>query len=516
MLEPAGDEETLMTNRWMKITIALAACGAIVMMALPVYGEFENPKVKPPAAKPSRVSAAEGFPPLPLPATPLRRSEKKRQPAPPALVGMINLSETRLVNGLQQRVGMPTTQIDIERLMNYANHKLDIQYRFVGMTLNGFSWDPTELPVLYITGWTPMPKLSDEMLAKLQRYLYDGGTLIVHAQCGRPEFNDSVRPQLARLLPNRELTVLDLDSPLYHAYFNIDKMRIRKNSEPFKEAPPYLEVIYLGCRPAIIFSPIDLNCGWGVVNNPIEGGILYHQDDAVMLGVNIITTALADFQYARAWGTQKLFHEQGEKTRDQLVIAQIVHEGDWDPTPHALPNLMKYIQRNTTLNVQFKREVVDLANVDVFKHPVLYMTGLRDFKFNDAQISRLQSYLKSGGVLVADAGAGFKQFDTAFRREIKRVLPTAELKLLPPNSPIYQVPYTVRAVDYTDLVKSQDSSLNAPTLEGIAIDGQLGVIYSSYSLSNGWEQLGFAYNRGYSDADSLRLGVNIFAYAVTH
>ena len=31
-----------------------------------------------------------------------------------------------------------------------------------------------------------------------------------------------------------------------------------------------------------------------------------------------------------------------------------------------------------------------------------------------------------------------------------------------------------------------------------------------------WEQLGFAYNRGYANSDALRLGVNIFAYALTH
>ncbi len=48
------------------------------------------------------------------------------------------------------------------------------------------------------------------------------------------------------------------------------------------------------------------------------------------------------------------------------------------------------------------------------------------------------------------------------------------------------------------------------------IDGQLVVVYSQLSLSNGWEKLAFAYDRGYAPRDSLRLGVNIFAYALTH
>jgi len=58
--------------------------------------------------------------------------------------------------------------------------------------------------------------------------------------------------------------------------------------------------------------------------------------------------------------------------------------------------------------------------------------------------------------------------------------------------------------------------LNVPTLEGITIEGQLVVIYSSVGLTNGWEQLDYTFNRGYQDADALRIGVNIFAYALTH
>ena len=510
-----------MSTPFRKFIGAVIAAVVLIGAVAPAIGEdFDNPKAKkPPRAKPMRRTAAEGMPPLPLPATPLRRSEKKREPAPPALVGWINFSEKqfRIVDGERQPVeAFPTTQIDIEKLIHFANVRLNIRYRFIPTNLEKFSWDPTELPLLYLTGWTPMPPLSDPMIEKLRRYLYDGGTLVVHAQCGRQEFIDSAQREIVRIFPDRPLARVDGDSPLFYSYFPIDKMRVRKDAEPFVAREPNLWAVNLGCRPAIIFSPVDLNCGWDVVNNPIQGGILYHQDDACRLGVNIITCVLANFEYARSWGTEKLYHQQDKDTRDQLVIAQIVHSGDWDPTPHALPTLMKYIQENTTLNVQFKREMVDLADVDVFKHPVLYLTGLRDFKFSDQEVARLQRYLASGGVLIADAASGRAGFDAAFRREIQRVLPKAELKRLDLNSPLYQMPYQIRTVDYSEIVKAQDPALNAPSLEGIMIDGQLCVIYSQFSLSNGWEQLPYAYNRGYADADSLRLGVNIFAYALTH
>lgn len=498
-----------------------ALTGAMLLsLVVPAVADFDNPKAhKPPEAKPQRRTAAEGIPPLPLPATPLRRSEKKRQPAPPALVGMINFSQSqfRVVDG--QRVAapiFPTTQIDIERLIKFANHRLKIQYRYVPTSLETFSWDPTELPLLYLTGWTPLPELPEATMEKLRRYLYDGGTLVLHAQCGRKEFRDSAVTMIGKLLPNRPLAEERADSPLFNAYFPVKTMRFRIDDKPFQQTEPKLYTVYLGCRPAIIYSPIDLNCGWDVANHPIPGGVLYHQDDALQLGINIITSTLANFQYARSWGTEKVYPQQDDRTRDQLVIAQVRHGGDWDPTPHALPNLMKYLQGNTTLNVQFKREEVDLADVDVFRHPVLYLTGLRDFKLNDAEVARLRKYLTSGGVLIADAAAGRMEFDAAFRREIARVLPKQEMKVLPLDSPIYQMPFKVRTVDYSSIVKEQNPSLNAPRLEGIAIDGQVAVIYSPLSLANGWEQLGFAYNRGYGDADSLRIGVNLLAYAMTH
>jgi len=348
-------------------------------------------------------------PPLPLPATPLRRSERKREPAPPALVGMITFPGSRFVIENGQRVAVemfPTTQIDIERLTAYANHRLGIRYRYVATTLESFSWDPVELPLLYITGWTPMPKLPDETLDRLRRYIYDGGTLVVHAQCGRKEFVDTARRELARLFPERKLAPIDTDSPLFRSYFRITEMKVRQDDQPFKSMPPYLEAVYIGCRPAVIFSPIDLNCGWDVVNHPIMGGILYHQDYALAMGTNIVTCTLANLKYARAFATEKIFHGTYEKTRDRLVIGQIRHNGDWDPTPHGLPNLMKYLAASTTLNVQFKRDTVDLTEDKAFDHAVLYMTGLRDFNVQgpDRRLHRSRQGLPARAERPAPAG----------------------------------------------------------------------------------------------------------------
>ena len=58
----------------------------------------------PPQAKPQHQTGGESFPPLPLPATPLRRSEKKRPPSPPALIGKASLGNTRWMTKDGKRV----------------------------------------------------------------------------------------------------------------------------------------------------------------------------------------------------------------------------------------------------------------------------------------------------------------------------------------------------------------------------------------------------------------------------
>lgn len=479
--------------------------------------EFVNPKANiPPQAKPQRRNAGEGFAPLPLPVTPLRRSEKKREPSPPALVGSVSFSPQELASMKQSGLDWQTTTVDIERWVHFTNNRLSMRYRFVQTDFAHFSYDPTELPILYFTGWKPLPHFDEQTISRIRQYLMDGGTLVVHSNCGRPEFNTSFRQEIKRIFPDRELAPVPTDSPIFSSYYPITEMRVRNGTDPFKTIPPYLETVNIGTRAAVIFSPIDLSCGWDVNTNPIPGGILYAQDDALKLGANIVTYCLAEYQYGRFFSHQKIYHQADDATRDQLVVGQVVHNGDWDPTPHGLPNLLKTVDQGTTLNVQFKRVPVDPEKNDIFQFPILYMVGQRDFQFSDTTRQRLREYLDHGGVMIVDDAVGSSEFDNAFRREIKKIYPDHELKTLPANHPIYSFVYDTRRVQLAPLAERLVGSVTTPQLQAIEVDGMLPVIYSRLSMSAGWEQLPRAYNMGYADTDALRLGVNVFMYEVTH
>lgn len=84
-----------------------------------------------------------------------------------------------------------------------------------------------------------------------------------------------------------------------------------------------------------------------------------------------------------------------------------------------------------------------------------------------------------------------------------------------PVHPLYSAALDVTRVAYTPLVQQEQPGVDRPMLEAIEIDGAPRVIYSPYGLSCGWEQLACPYDRGYAQRDALRLGMNIFVYAMT-
>jgi len=471
----------------------------------------------PPPAAPQRRTAAESFPPLPLPATPLRRTEKKRQPSPPALVGKAILGDVKWVTENGQRTSFRdwmTDPNDIGNLLEWTNRQLNIQYRAVDTDLPEFSCNPTELPILYFTGHDAFT-VPDELLPRLRQFCVDGGMILGDACCGAPEFDKAFRAFVAKLFGNqRPLEPLPADHPLYSSFYNIGSVQYSREGKEWNAAPP-LEAVHIGCRAAVIYTGgYDCSCGWdGHIH---EHGQRVLPKDARTLGANILTYALATYELGRFLSTERVYHQTGEATRDQLVIAQVIHDGDWDTQPSALAALLKHLAQNTTVEVQFKRENVDLRSIDAFAHPILYMTGHKDFKLADEEVQNLQRYLAAGGVLVANACCGRKGFDDAFRREIRRVLPDHDLERIPLDHPVYRAVYPIQEVIYTPLVLHEHPGLREPTLEGISLENQLRVVYSPYGFVNGWSGAPNPYAREYRTDDALRLGINILVYAMTH
>jgi hypothetical protein len=473
----------------------------------------------PPKAKPQRMTGGESVPPLPLPATTMRRTERKREPSPPVLVTKMAYGKTVWMERDGKKVqyrDWTTDPDDMNQLLRWVSSKLNIKYKSQDSSLQKFSYDPSGVPIMYFTGHQAIPEFSEEARARIRQFVIDGGTILGDACCGSETFSHSFRREMAAIFPKRELAPLPLDHPVFSSFYKLDSVRVKKDENQTMENAPYLEGLNIGCRTAVFFSPIDCSCGWDGHIHDNRKGMWYSINSARALGANVVTYILANYQYGRMFSTMPQYYQEGAKTRGEFVFAQIRHNGEWDPTPHGIPNLLKFLQDNSTVSTKFKRVEIDFANLDPFETPIVYMTGLREPRLADADRERLKYFLNNGGVLLVDASCGRKTFDQAFRGELKKIFPDRSLQPISLDHPMFKTVFDVKTVKYEPLLQNEDPNLNRPVLEGIIKDGQLVVIYSPYALGAGWEQLPNPYNRGYASLDAMKLGVNALVYAMTH
>ena len=87
---------------------------------------------------------------------------------------------------------------------------------------------------------------------------------------------------------------------------------------------------------------------------------------------------------------------------------------------------------------------------------------------------------------------------------------------MPIDHPIYTYLVDARRISLAPMGQQLMPDTKTPLLEAIEVDGALPVVYSPLSMSAGWEQLPRAYNKGYADADALKLGMNILMYEISH
>ncbi len=195
----------------------------------------------------------------------------------------------------------------------------------------------------------------------------------------------------------------------------------------------------------------------------------------------------------------------------KMSIARLQYDGggDWYANPSSIPNLLKAINERTSLKVEPTEARISLKDDRLWDHPFLHVTGHGVIKFSDAEVLRLREFLTRGGFLHVDDNYGL---DESFRREIARVFPDRPLVDVPLTHPVYHIVYDFPA----GLPKVHEHDGKPARGFGIFIGTRLAVFYSYESdLGNGWEDPGTYSDPPALHEAALRMGVNLFVYAVT-
>jgi hypothetical protein len=493
--------------------VAFLAAGSLCLAQLP-----ERPvgTIGPPPRKnPERQTSAEGMPPLPLPAVPLRRSEPKAEPAPPLFIGKLMYGDTQDY--------MPNPG-DVDNLMRHTRAQLGLWYGWKLIGLNEIvalhKQDKTStLPALYLTGYQAYTLTADQRGA-LRQYLLDGGTLIGDATLGSPDFTAAFRAEVHAMFPDRAFDLLQVDHPVFRSFYKYaDAHYFNVEGGPAQQTqgPPELLGMNLGTRTAILFSPHDLSCGWDEFIAPNSSarvpkaprGKAMIPGDAVRFGVNLVGYVAALRQVAEVEAVTRQVQAPRQRGRQQFTFAQLRHQGDWNPDPNSSTQLLRHLAAESSLAIDLDLKPVDAAELKLAPYPFLYLTGFRDPNFSKDEKQALQRHLQAGGFLFINNCSGYGAFDRHVRTLVGELFPDQKLTPVPPDHALFRSFYTI-----TEGRDRQSGQARPIELEGIAVKNRLVLVYSRNDTITQLKQVSDPFGNGYDAETCRRLAMNIVAYSL--
>ena len=184
--------------------------------------------------------------------------------------------------------------------------------------------------------------------------------------------------------------------------------------------------------------------------------------------------------------------------------------GDWYANRTALPNLIRFCNKNLNTNFDEEDAIVEVGSSELFNYPFVYLTGHGNVSFSDQEAQNLRKYLTGGGFLHLDDNYGLDKF---IRPQMKKVFPELDFVELPPNHPVYHQKFKFPA----GIPKIHEHDGKRPQGFALILKGRI-VCYYSYEcdLGNGWEDAG-TYQGDTEEArlKALKMGANLVQYALT-
>ena len=191
------------------------------------------------------------------------------------------------------------------------------------------------------------------------------------------------------------------------------------------------------------------------------------------------------------------------KGRAPVLVNKLRHGpgADWNNDHDDIANLVGVVSRDWKHLLTWQVVDPDSATVeDMLQAPIAYINGHQAPVFSAAGAQRLRQYVEQGGLIVAEACCGRREFTAGFTSLMKSVFPEPELDLkpLPEDHAIWRAKYRL------------DPS--AHPLWGIEHGCRTVVIFSPDDLSCYWNQLENAPGHPGVRA-ATALGQNIVDYA---
>ncbi|MEX0700571.1 MAG: DUF4159 domain-containing protein [Planctomycetales bacterium] len=165
-------------------------------------------------------------------------------------------------------------------------------------------------------------------------------------------------------------------------------------------------------------------------------------------------------------------------------------------------------EKQSAISTSRRFHAVKLDSAELFDFPLVIMTGEGSFDLGDRERENLRQYVERGGFLLASAGCSSPEWNRSFRKEMATVFPDAPLEPIAMDHPLFQTVHVI-----TEL---QAKHGKPHPLDGVAIGGRLGVVYSQDGLNDTAHAQGCCCCGGNEIANCIQVNVNILAYALVY
>ncbi|MEO0509902.1 MAG: DUF4159 domain-containing protein [Verrucomicrobiota bacterium] len=488
-------------------------------------GWFVGGQEKTKKAPKTSINSAESLNHMPgPPAAPMRQSERKKPPQPDYLIGKVIWGESVTFNtGKDKYKELSDWNLAIKDVETFTQQLSDfgLSYHYAHVNLSTFAYDPQLMPALYFSGVRTI-KLTDSQIRQLREYVLKGGMIICDSLYGSPYFYEQCKQLFAKAFPEETWRTIPLDHPIFSTYYDIEEVYFPTDPDRNK---PFMEAIYIGSRVGVLCSRYGLGKGLeddlAVFETLEERGLqpLYYEPEAAKaLAANIGGYIVGYAEAGRIEGLPELFGLPDQRRpTDELVFAQIKHNGAWNVHPGAAPSLLNQLQTEAAVKVNLKRVPIDLEKDSLTDFPFLYLTGLDTIAFSDRERDVLKSFLLEGGRVFANNGLGLSTFHQSLVDELKRMFPNGALRDLPPEHDIYHILSSVTSVQYTESTRTSNPDIaDKPHLQGFYVNGELALIYSPYDMEAGWLDARFPLMQGLENHSARTLGKNVITYILSH
>jgi hypothetical protein len=269
----------------------------------------------------------------------------------------------------------------------------------------------------------------------------------------------------------------------------------------------------------VIYSPECYSIGWERGDPEAR-----ENETAFRLGANVAAYVVAAEDLVDKLDSVKVAFRQkmseGRVMRGALVMAQIRYGGDWDPYSQALARLMSYLRDEAGLNVSTEKKAVTLADEDLFKYPVMYLTGYQSFELPETQVKSLKAHLDRGGFLWIDVACGKEpnDFDQSARELVAQLYGPGALEELPLDHPVFSIGYKIDKVHYSPRARQvmKVEEWDRPHVEAVTCEKRIPIVYTRYNLGASLEGQKPTDSIAVQGETAYQLAANIILFAMAY